>query len=38
MSSGLIFITGATGFIGVTTADAALKAGYRLRISVRKKS
>jgi len=36
MSSKLIFITGATGFIGAATAQAALKAGYRLRISVRK--
>jgi nucleoside-diphosphate-sugar epimerase len=38
MSKGLIFITGATGFIGSTTAVAALKAGYRLRICVRKPS
>ncbi|KAF7910154.1 hypothetical protein BELL_1500g00010 [Botrytis elliptica] len=38
MSSGLVFITGATGFIGASTALAALKAGYRLRISVRKES
>ncbi|KAF5868835.1 putative nad dependent epimerase dehydratase family protein [Botrytis fragariae] len=38
MSSGLIFITGATGFIGASTALAALNAGYRLRISVRKES
>ncbi|KAH6718953.1 hypothetical protein DL95DRAFT_385367 [Leptodontidium sp. 2 PMI_412] len=36
MSSELVFITGATGFIGAATALAALKAGYRLRISVRK--
>ncbi|KAI9727206.1 MAG: hypothetical protein M1834_008466 [Cirrosporium novae-zelandiae] len=36
MSSGLIFITGATGFVGGTTAHEALKAGYHLRISVRK--
>ncbi|KFY09937.1 hypothetical protein V491_07886 [Pseudogymnoascus sp. VKM F-3775] len=38
MSSKLIFITGATGFIGAATASAALKAGYRLRVSVRKDS
>ncbi|EAW12150.1 putative 3-beta hydroxysteroid dehydrogenase/isomerase [Aspergillus clavatus NRRL 1] len=38
MSSGLIFITGATGFIGSAVALEALKAGYRLRISVRKES
>jgi nucleoside-diphosphate-sugar epimerase len=38
MPSGLIFITGATGFIGAATALSALKAGYRLRLSVRKQS
>ncbi|KAJ5208402.1 hypothetical protein N7449_002781 [Penicillium cf. viridicatum] len=38
MSAPLIFITGATGFIGSTTAVEALKAGYRLRIGIRKKS
>lgn len=38
MASGLIFITGATGFIGSTTALAALKAGYRLRIAIRRES
>ncbi|PVH77597.1 NAD(P)-binding protein [Cadophora sp. DSE1049] len=38
MSSKLIFITGATGFIGAATASAGLKAGYRLRFSVRKDS
>ncbi|TEY35507.1 hypothetical protein BOTCAL_0586g00020 [Botryotinia calthae] len=38
MSSSLVFITGASGFIGASTALAALKAGYRLRISVRKES
>ncbi|CZR65182.1 probable 3-beta hydroxysteroid dehydrogenase/isomerase [Phialocephala subalpina] len=38
MSSGLIFITGATGFIGGTTAKAALQSGYRLRVSVRQDS
>ncbi|KAE8372470.1 3-beta hydroxysteroid dehydrogenase/isomerase family protein [Aspergillus bertholletiae] len=36
MTSHLIFITGATGFIGSATALEALRAGYRLRISVRK--
>lgn len=36
MPSPLIFITGATGFIGAATALASLKAGYQLRISVRK--
>ncbi|KAH8430657.1 uncharacterized protein LDX57_008319 [Aspergillus melleus] len=38
MSAPLIFITGATGFIGSATAVEALKAGYRLRIGVRKRS
>ncbi|KAL5335215.1 3-beta hydroxysteroid dehydrogenase/isomerase family protein [Aspergillus crustosus] len=38
MSKGLIFITGATGFIGSAIALEALKTGYRLRISVRKQS
>ncbi|KAF7596851.1 hypothetical protein BBP40_012451 [Aspergillus hancockii] len=38
MASELIFITGATGFIGSATALQALKSGYRLRISVRKES
>ncbi|KAL2834697.1 NAD(P)-binding protein [Aspergillus pseudoustus] len=36
MPSGLIFITGATGFIGSAVAIKALQAGYSLRISVRK--
>ncbi|CAG8138460.1 unnamed protein product [Penicillium olsonii] len=36
MSAPLVFITGATGFIGSATALEALKAGYRLRIGVRK--
>jgi nucleoside-diphosphate-sugar epimerase len=36
--SGLIFITGATGFIGATTAKKALEKGYKLRISVRKEA
>lgn len=35
MSSGLIFVTGASGFIGCATALEALKAGYSLRLSVR---
>lgn len=38
MSNELIFITGATGFIGSATAVAALKAGYRLRVCLRKQS
>ncbi|KAJ5979539.1 hypothetical protein N7501_002881 [Penicillium viridicatum] len=38
MSASLIFITGATGFIGSATAIEALKAGYRLRVGVRRKS
>ncbi|GLA34091.1 hypothetical protein AnigIFM63309_005511 [Aspergillus niger] len=38
MPAPLIFITGATGFIGSATAVEALKSGYRLRIGVRKKS
>jgi nucleoside-diphosphate-sugar epimerase len=38
MSSGLVFITGATGFIRAATALSALKAGYRVRLSVRKES
>ncbi|KAK1144062.1 putative PKS/NRPS-like protein biosynthetic cluster [Aspergillus melleus] len=38
MPSGLIFITGATGFIGSAVALQALKQGYQLRISVRRES
>ncbi|KAL3478470.1 hypothetical protein BJX99DRAFT_224203 [Aspergillus californicus] len=38
MSSGLIFLTGATGFIGSAIALQALKSGYSLRISVRNES
>ncbi|KAL4879196.1 NAD(P)-binding protein [Aspergillus karnatakaensis] len=38
MPAPLIFITGATGFIGSATALEALKSGYRLRIGVRRKS
>ncbi|KAJ5895995.1 uncharacterized protein N7473_005394 [Penicillium subrubescens] len=35
MSEELVFVTGASGFIGCATALEALKAGYRLRLSVR---
>ncbi|EAW20733.1 NAD dependent epimerase/dehydratase [Aspergillus fischeri NRRL 181] len=35
MSEGLVFVTGASGFIGCATALETLKAGYRLRLSVR---
>lgn len=38
MPAGLIFITGATGFIGSAVALEALNAGYSLRISIRKES
>jgi nucleoside-diphosphate-sugar epimerase len=38
MASSLIFLTGSTGFIGGTTALSALKAGYRLRLALRKES
>lgn len=38
MSKGLIFITGASGFIGSATAVEALKAGYQLRVCLRKPS
>ncbi|OQD60249.1 hypothetical protein PENPOL_c026G07640 [Penicillium polonicum] len=38
MPASLVFVTGATGFIGSATALEALKAGYRLRIGVRKRS
>ncbi|GAB1195894.1 hypothetical protein APSETT444_005159 [Aspergillus pseudonomiae] len=38
MSQGLIFITGASGFIGSATAVEALKAGYRLRVCLRRPS
>jgi nucleoside-diphosphate-sugar epimerase len=38
MSNELIFITGATGFIGSATAVEALKAGYRLRVCLRRPS
>jgi nucleoside-diphosphate-sugar epimerase len=36
--AGLIFLTGASGFVGCATALEALKAGYRLRLSVRKEA
>lgn len=36
MAKQLVFITGATGFIGAQTTDAVLKAGYRVRLSIRK--
>ncbi|CAI7600163.1 unnamed protein product [Penicillium pancosmium] len=38
MSKGLIFITGVSGFIGSNTAVEALKAGYQLRVCLRKPS
>lgn len=38
MSKGLIFITGATGFIGSATAVEALEAGYQLRVCLRRPS
>ncbi|KAE9366925.1 NAD(P)-binding protein [Stipitochalara longipes BDJ] len=38
MAGELIFITGATGFIGFAVLIDALKAGYRLRVSVRRHS
>ncbi|KAL0930530.1 nad dependent epimerase dehydratase family protein [Colletotrichum truncatum] len=36
MSNSLVFITGATGFIGSQIAVACLKAGYHVRLSVRR--
>ncbi|KAE8422793.1 NAD(P)-binding protein [Aspergillus pseudocaelatus] len=38
MSQGLIFITGASGFIGSATSVEALNAGYRLRVCLRRPS
>lgn len=35
MPAPLVFVTGASRFIGCVTAAEALKAGYRLRLSVR---
>lgn len=36
MAGSLVFITGGTGFIGSHVIDVALKAGYRVRLSIRK--
>ncbi|KAG9558360.1 NAD(P)-binding protein, partial [Aureobasidium melanogenum] len=36
MSKSLIFITGATGFIGAEVVQQALEAGYRVRLSIRR--
>lgn len=36
MSAPIVFITGATGFIGAQVAHAALRAGYHVRLSVRR--
>lgn len=36
MAPQLVFITGATGFIGSQTALSTLQAGYRVRLSVRR--
>lgn len=36
MSGSLVFITGGTGFIGSHVIDVTLKAGYRVRVSIRK--
>ncbi|KAJ5698938.1 NAD(P)-binding protein [Penicillium macrosclerotiorum] len=36
MSKPLVFITGATGFIGSQVVASTLKAGYRVRLSIRK--
>ncbi|KAI9159149.1 NAD dependent epimerase dehydratase [Paramyrothecium foliicola] len=36
MAKDILFITGATGFIGAWVALASLKAGYRVRLSVRR--
>lgn len=36
MSNSLVFITGATGFIGAQVALATLKAGHKVRLSVRR--
>src|SRR5258708_37521235 len=38
MSSSLVFITGATGFIGSQVALKVLEAGYKLRISIRREN
>ena len=36
MSKSLVFITGASGFIGSQVVAVTLKAGYRVRLSIRK--
>jgi len=36
MAESTIFITGATGFIGAHVTSVALKAGYRVRLGIRK--
>ncbi|KAJ5115712.1 NAD(P)-binding protein [Penicillium angulare] len=36
MSKSLVFITGATGFIGAHVVFATLRAGYRVRLAIRK--
>lgn len=36
MSKSLIFITGATGYIGAEVVHQALEAGYRVRLSIRR--
>ncbi|KAM3420076.1 hypothetical protein BST61_g3381 [Cercospora zeina] len=36
--SELVFITGASGFIGSQTAQSVLQAGYRVRLSIRRKA
>lgn len=38
MTGELVFVTGAAGFIGAHAVDAALKAGFRVRGSVRRES
>ncbi|KAK7530890.1 uncharacterized protein J3D65DRAFT_671812 [Phyllosticta citribraziliensis] len=38
MTGELVFVTGAAGFIGTHAVDAALKAGFRVRGSVRRES
>lgn len=37
MAPNLIFITGSTGFIGSHTVNAALAAGHRVRLSIRRR-